>query len=124
MRVALTILLVASVLACIPALHQILGMQTFDAFDEGVLAPKSTGGSTGIALLLGLLFAAYLLALGSSHLQGVFVVPAGVRVPSRHRIAHRVHTQAPRRVSSEDAGDDHLGGTYPGTTPTLGRASS
>ena len=123
-RIVLTLLLVASILACIPALHQVLGMETFDAFDEGVLAPKTTAGVVSFSALLGLMFAVFLLAASAAQPRGVAVAAARVGIPAGHRAGHRTRSRTPRKLCPEDDADDHLGDPYVTTTPTLGRASA
>lgn len=106
---ALLLMLALAVLACLPAFHVFLGVDSVDAFDQGVVRPENDGAGYAASVLVTLWLSAGLFGLTFAKLrrdvryqETRFSRTRAHTAPVRMRIAHARSTLAARSAGSDD----------------------
>lgn len=126
----ITLLVIASILVCLPAFHSATGLHrlggTLDAFDQGINAPETTQGSLAVVMLSALLLAGLWHERASrvpSSLTRGLTRQAAARHPVwRRTCSTRLLRRAglPRRESDDDATRMSTGSMFlVATTPRI-----
>ncbi|KAF0208227.1 MAG: hypothetical protein FD171_1063 [Actinobacteria bacterium] len=122
LRAGLILFAILAILLCIPAIHSTLGMSAMDAFDQGIVMPKTISPGPTVSPLIGLLVIAVFAAGGVSLQKLRGTPPFATAVAVVQRRPARTHVQLPRTIHPDASPDDHLDRTRIVSTPTLRRA--
>lgn len=120
--VALTLLVIASLLGAVPSFHRALGISSTDALDEGVLVPKMSTSAMSVTTVFGVLALASITAASTPRMpHDANVVSAYIRALVRPRAIVSSRRRIRRVALTDDDADHYHAPIF--TTPALWSAS-